>query len=84
MVEGSYDLIYTLCSNSLDTYHWLGDTVGVALSDTITSPVGSLWLRGHNFETKQGVFDASLSYVEEHGGELMLETKAEHLLMDGD
>ena len=84
VVEGSYDLIYTLCSNSLDTYHWLGDTVGVALSDTITSPVGSLWLRGHNFETKQGVFDASLSYVEEHGGELMLETKAEHLLMDGD
>lgn len=84
VVEGSYDLIYTLCSNSLDTYHWLGDTVGIALSDTITSPVGSLWLRGHNFETKQGVFDASLSYVEEHGGELMLETKAEHLLMDGD
>ncbi len=84
VVEGSYDLIYTLCSNSLDTYHWLGDTVGIALSDTITSPVGSLWLRGHNFETKQGVFDASLAYVEEHGGELMLETKAEHLLLDGD
>lgn len=82
-VEGNYDLIYTLCSNSLDTYQWLGDTVGIALSDTITSPVGSLWMRGHNFETKQGVFNASIAYVESKGGEVMLETKAEHLLLDG-
>ncbi len=83
-VEGSFDLIETLCSNSLDTYQWLGDTVGIALSDTITSPVGSLWMRGHNFETKQGVFDSSVEYIENAGGEILLETKAEHLIMDGD
>lgn len=83
VVEGSYDLIYTLCANSLDTYHWLGEVVGIPLSADLTSPVGSLWLRGHNFETKQGVFDASIAYLESKGGELMLETKAEHLIVDG-
>lgn len=82
-IEGQLDLISTLCSNSLDTYKWLGSTVGIALSDTMTSPVGSLWLRGHNFETKQGVFDSSIAFVEGKGGELMLETKAEHLILDG-
>ncbi len=81
-VEGDFDLISTMCSNSLDTYQWLGDTVGVALSDRITSPVGSLWLRAHGFETKQGVFDSLSSYVTNKGGEIMLETKAEHLIMD--
>lgn len=82
-IKGQFDLISTLCSNSLDTYRWLGDTAGVALSDNMTSPVGSLWLRGHNFETKQGVFDSSLAFVKGKGGELMLETKAEHLILDG-
>ena len=72
-----------MCQNSLDTYHWLGETVGIALSDTITSPVGSLWLRGHNFETKQGVFTSSIDYVTAHGGEFLYETRAEHLIMDG-
>lgn len=83
LIEGSYDLISTMCQNSLDTYHWLGETVGIALSDTITSPVGSLWLRGHNFETKQGVFTSSIDYVTAHGGEFLYETRAEHLIMDG-
>ena len=83
LIEGSYDLISTMCQNSLDTYHWLGETVGIALSDTVTSPVGSLWLRGHNFETKQGVFTSSIDYVTAHGGEFLYETRAEHLIMDG-
>ena len=83
LIVGDYDLIHTLCANSLSTWQWLGDTVGVALSDTITSPVGSLWMRGHNFETKQGVFDSSVAYIESKGGEVMLETRAEHLIMDG-
>lgn len=83
LIEGSYDLISTMCGNSLETYHWLGETVGIALSDTITSPVGSLWLRGHNFETKQGVFTSAIEYVTAHGGEFLYETRAEHLIMDG-
>lgn len=81
-IEGDFDLIATLCTNSLETYQWLGDTVGIALSDTVTSPVGSLWLRGHNFETKQGVFDASIAYITGKGGEVMLETRAEHLIVE--
>ena len=81
-IEGDYDLIHTLCANSLDTYHWLGDVVGVELTDALTSPVGSLWMRGHNFATKQGVFSASLAYIEGKGGELMLETRAQHLIVE--
>lgn len=81
-IEGDFALISTLCENSLDTYNWLGETVGIALSDLVTSPVGSLWLRGHNFETKQGVFTASVAYIEGKGGEVMVETKAEHLIIE--
>lgn len=81
-VEGSYELIRILCENSLSTYKWLGETVGIALSSDVTSPVGSLWLRGHNFETKQGVFTSSIAYIEARGGEVMTETKAEHLIVE--
>lgn len=73
-----------MCANSLDTYHWLGETVGIALSDYITSPVGSLWLRGHKFETKQGVFTSAIDYVTAHGGEFLYETRAEHLIINDD
>ena len=81
-VSGDYELIRILCENSLETYKWMGETVGIALSDLVTSPVGSLWLRGHNFETKQGVFTASIAYIEAKGGEIMTETKAEHLIVE--
>ena len=84
LIQGDYDLIYTMCANSLDTYHWLGETVGIALSDYITSPVGSLWLRGHKFETKQGVFTSAIDYVTAHGGEFLYETRAEHLIINDD
>lgn len=84
-ISGQYDLVKTMCENSLDTYQWLGDVVGVPLSDTLTSPVGSLWLRGHNFETKQGVFDAAKTYIESKGGSIYLETTAKELIVeDGD
>lgn len=81
-IEGRFDLISTLCSNSLDTFHWLGDTVGIELVDQMSSPVGSLWLRGHNFKTKPGVFSASCAFIESHGGEIMTDTKAVHLIVE--
>lgn len=82
-VYGDFDLVSQLCEKSLETYHWLNTVVGVELSDTITSPVGSLWYRGHNFASKQGVFDAASAYITGNGGEIMTDTKAEHLIMDG-
>ena len=81
-IEGDYDMIRTLCENSLDTYKWLGETVGIPLGSSVTSPVGSLWLRGHNFETKQGVFTSSIAYIEARGGAVMTETRAEHLMVE--
>ena len=81
-VEGRFELISTLCSNSLDTYHWLGDVVGIELAEDMTSPVGSLWMRGHNFKTKPGVFSASCAYIEGKGGQIMTETRATELIVE--
>ncbi|MCF0114477.1 MAG: FAD-dependent oxidoreductase [Erysipelotrichaceae bacterium] len=81
VVYGQYDLVKILCENALDTYKWLGE-LGAPLSDKLTSPVGSLWLRGHGFESKQGAFDAWKAFVEGKGGTIMLETKAEHLIIE--
>lgn len=82
-VEGNYDLITKLCSESLDTFHWFSKTTGITESDQLSSPVGSLWKRGHNFTSKTDVFDYARKFVEENGGEVMLETKAEELVMTG-
>lgn len=80
-VFGQFDLVKTMCENALDTYKWLGE-LGAPLSDRLTSPVGSLWLRGHGFENKQAAFDAWKAYVEGKGGTIMLDTKAEHLIVE--
>ncbi|MCI6514771.1 MAG: FAD-binding protein [Erysipelotrichaceae bacterium] len=58
------------------------EAAGIASSENLTSPVGFLWMRGHNFETKQGVFDEAVTYIENNGGEVMVETKAEHLIVE--
>jgi len=80
--EGKLDLLSTLCGKSLETYHWLGNVIGIPLSDIIGSPVGSMWIRGHNFRTKPGVFIYARAYIENHGGEIMLETRAQHLIIE--
>ncbi|HWP50386.1 MAG TPA: FAD-dependent oxidoreductase [Clostridia bacterium] len=80
-VEGSYDMITKLCSESLDTYQWFAETTGITKADKLSSPVGSLWLRGHNFAKKTDVFDYSTKFVEKNAGEVMLETKAEELII---
>lgn len=82
-VLNNFNLISTVCRESLNTYKWLGETVGAKLSSTITAPVGSMWMRGHGFESKPQVFEAVTSYIEIKGAEVMLETKAEKLIMDG-
>jgi fumarate reductase flavoprotein subunit len=80
-VENKFELLTTVCRESLDSFKWLGSTVGVKLSDYISSPVGSMWMRGHNFESKAGVFSAARSYIEGKGGEIMPETRAESLIV---
>lgn len=80
-VAGSYDMIIKLCGESLDTFHWFSNTTGVAESDQLSSPVGSLWMRGHNFTSKTDVFNYATKFIEKNGGEVMLETKAEELVL---
>ena len=80
--EGKLEFLSLLCGKSLETYKWLGSVVGIPLSDTITSPVGSMWMRGHNFQAKPDVFKYSSDFVTSRGGEIMLETRAEHLIIE--
>ena len=80
--EGKLDLLSVLCGKSLETFHWLGDTIGIPLVDALSSPVGSMWLRGHNVQSKPAVFQKSSEFILGHGGEIMLETRAEHLIME--
>ncbi|MBM6836919.1 flavocytochrome c [Clostridium saudiense] len=81
LVEGDYDLVSTLCENSLSTFKWLGEEIGVPLIDELTTPVGALWTRGHNAKTKMDLFTEPSQYIESKGGEIMLETKAEELIL---
>ena len=80
--EGKLSFLKILCGKSLETYKWLGSVVGIPLSDQISSPVGSMWLRGHSFKTKPAVFTMSSEFVLNRGGEIMLETKADHLIIE--
>lgn len=79
-VEGNYEMISKLCGESLDTYQWFAQTTGITKAEKLSSPVGSLWMRGHNFTSKTDVFEYASKFIEKNGGEVMLETKAEELV----
>ena len=82
-IEGDFDLINTLIHRSLDTFKW-AKSLGGKFSDVLTSPVGSMWLRGHNPEDKKQIFDALSDFVlkQSDKNEIMLETRAEELLVE--
>lgn len=81
VIQGKPELIAAMCENSLDSFHWLSELTGLPESDTITSPVGSMWLRGHNYAQKTDVFSYTTTYITAHGGEILLETSAQELTM---
>ncbi len=83
-VQGSYELITTLTGKSLETYHWLAETTGLPTEESLSSPVGSMWKRGHHFAKKTDVFEYPTKFIEEHNGEIMLDTKVEELVITGD
>lgn len=82
-IEGNYDLLSTLVKKSLETNKWVR-SLGGKYSDLLTSPVGSMWLRGHNPEDKKQIFDALSDFVlkQNDKNEIMLETRAEELIVE--
>ncbi|ABR46557.1 flavocytochrome c [Alkaliphilus metalliredigens QYMF] len=79
-IENDYDLLTTFAENSLPTLNWV-QSLGGAFSEELTSPVGAMWLRGHNPVGKKQIFDALADYIVENGSEIMLETKADELIV---
>ncbi|KPU43138.1 urocanate reductase precursor [Oxobacter pfennigii] len=73
-----------MVTNSLPTYKWV-QRLGGKFSDTLTAPVGAMWTRGHNPVDKKGIFDVLSNYVVNtvnNGSEIMMETKAEKLIVE--
>lgn len=82
-IEGDFDLLSILCNKSLPTFEW-ARSLGANFSDVLTSPVGSMWLRGHNPVDKKQIFDALSDYVlrKSDNNEILLETTAEELIVE--
>lgn len=57
---------------------------GVNFRDTIAMPVGAMWRRGHKPTEDKGVEYIKVlgAYIEDKGGEIMLETKATDLILE--
>ena len=81
-ITGDYNKVKTMCEESLSTLQWMRDSFGVQFQDYLTEPSGAMWLRGHAGVDQTQYFNYPMNYVTQQGGELMLETKAEHLIVE--
>lgn len=83
-IHGDYELLNTLVSNSDATIQWLEETAGSEFNDTLSEPIGSLWLRAQTPKNSKQVdlFDQPAAYVESNGGEIIYECTAEELIVE--
>lgn len=81
---GNYDLVSTMTKKANDAINWLGD-LGVKWDTSkVTQPVGAMWVRGHNPSMPKGEeYVAVLEPMIQDKGEIMYETAATELIMDG-
>ena len=80
-MAGDFNLVKTLCSRSLPTLKW-AESLGVVFSPKLSAPVGAMWTRGHNPLDKKSYFDMPSKAIAAAGGEILLETKAESLIVE--
>ncbi len=78
---GDFKLVKALCSLSLPTLKW-AESLGVVFNPKLSAPVGAMWTRGHNPMDKMHYFDMPAKAVLAAGGEILLETKAEALIVE--
>ena len=82
-IHGKYALVHELVTNALNSVKWLAD-LGVKFDETdVTEPVGGLWRRGHKPVEPMGYAYIHIlgDWVEDHGGKLYLESRAEDLII---
>ena len=85
-IHGTYALVKELVDNALDSVNWLKE-LGVKFDDSqVTMPVGALWRRGHKPVEPMGYAYIHVlgDWVKDHGATVLTETRAKHLLVDGD
>ncbi|CCI84674.1 fumarate reductase flavoprotein subunit [Lactobacillus pasteurii DSM 23907 = CRBIP 24.76] len=83
-IHGDYNLVKTLVNNVLDSVKWLAK-LGVEFDEKdVTMPVGALWRRGHKPVEPMGYAFIHVlgDWVKEHGGQILTETRAEHLIIE--
>ncbi|MCG0276190.1 MAG: flavocytochrome c [Thermosediminibacteraceae bacterium] len=78
------ELVRVLVENALDGLHWL-ESMGMKFKDEVYTVLGALWPRSHSPADN----DAGFSYIEtlrkaaeEKGVKILVETKAEELIME--
>lgn len=82
VVEPKLDLIRVFCEGAGDTVKWL-ESIGVEFdNDNLTTPPGSMWLRGHAPLDNAQEIAAPAAYIENHGGQILYETRAYEIMME--
>ncbi len=81
-IYGDYNLVSTMCKEAMPTVNWL-ETLGMEWQDVVTQATGGMWRRGHNPSMPKGESYVAVlePKIEELGGEIMFETKAEELIV---
>lgn len=84
-ITGKFELVKTLTTNSYGTIEWL-ESNGVEFEDGIGTVLGALWPRTHHNAEPLGT--GYINHMEKTatdlGAEIMLNTKAVKLIVDGD
>lgn len=81
--KGDLVLIKNYTSKTLAGLHWL-ESLGMKFTDTCFTVLGALWQRSHKpvKPLGTGYIESMTSYLSAHNVPIMLETKAEHIIMD--
>lgn len=89
-VDGDYvgnpELIDLYANNALGSIKWI-TSLGAKFEEQVTSAVGATWQRSHTPTKDLGSAGASfvlpqMTVIEDNGGEILLEYKAEEIMMD--
>ncbi|MCR4434549.1 MAG: flavocytochrome c [Clostridiales bacterium] len=82
-ITGKLDLVRTLCTNALGSIQWL-EGYGLKWNDNISTVLGALWPRTHSntMPVGSGYIKTLSDAAVKLGAEIMLETKANELIVE--
>lgn len=82
-ITPDYTLMTTMTENSLATLNWL-EEIGANVTDQVGTILGALWPRSHYLEENTGIglIKPLETRALELGAEIMLETKAEEIIVE--